>query len=204
MSGILDLITDKLSSGALEQIGRQIGADSGATEKAMQMALPVILGQLSRNAQSQDKVGGLAAALDKEHDGSILDDLGGFLNRGAGQREERMVGHIFGDRQEAVQRRLGGASGLDAGAIQKLLATLGPLVMGAVGKKRQQAPSNDGFGGLGGLTDLMKQDRVEADSRSKGFSLVDQLLDADGDGDVDASDLLKRGGSLLGGLFGGR
>ncbi|MEM7707571.1 MAG: DUF937 domain-containing protein [Pseudomonadota bacterium] len=202
MSGILDLITNAIGDDAVQNLGKQLGANKDLTEKAMQMALPVILGQLNRNAQSPDQVGGLAAALDKDHDGSILDNLGGFLSQNPSDRDNRMVDHIFGGRRQAVEKQLSKTSGLDSGAMGKLMANLGPLVMGALSKKRQQAPTNDGLGGLGGLTDLLKQDRNEADSRSKGFSIVDQLLDADGDGDVDASDLLKRGGGLLGGLFG--
>ncbi|MFK7956730.1 MAG: DUF937 domain-containing protein [Lysobacterales bacterium] len=202
MSGILDLITDRISDSAVQSLGKQLGADSGLTEKAMQMALPVILGQLGRNAQSGDQVGGLAAALDKDHDGSILENLGGFFGQSPSSKDNRMVEHIFGNRKGAVEKQLSKASGMDSGAMGKLLANLGPLVMGALSKKRQQAPANTGLGGLGDLTNMLKQDRVEADSRSKGFSIVDQLLDADGDGDVDASDLLKRGGGLLGGLFG--
>ncbi len=202
MSGILDLITNQISNSAVQSLGKQLGADSGLTEKAMQMALPVILGQLNRNAQSADKVGGLAAALDRDHDGSVLDNLGSFFSQEPNDKDSRMVEHIFGERKAAVENQLSKATGLDSGAMGKLLANLGPLVMGALSKKRQAAPTNEGLGGLGGLTDLLKQDRVEADSRSQGFSIVDKLLDADGDGDVDASDLLKRGGSLLGGLFG--
>ncbi len=201
MSGILDLITDRIGDSAVQSLGKQLGADSGLTQKAMQMALPVILGQLGRNSQSNDQVGGLAAALDKDHDGSILDNLGGFLGQAPSSKENRMVEHIFGDRKSAVEQQLSKASGMDSGAVGKLLANLGPLVMGALSKKRQES-SSSGLGGLGDLTNLLKQDRVEAESRNAGFGIVDKLLDADGDGDVDASDLLKRGGGLLGGLFG--
>lgn len=199
MSGILDLITSRMDGDALRQIGQQIGASEEATQSALQMALPVILGQLNRNAQDQGRGEGLERAL-ASHDGSVLDNLKGFLAQSPSDSDDRMVGHIFGDRRQAVQKQLGRAAGLDEGAVGKLLANLGPLVMGALGKKKREASTPD-LGGLGGLKDLLTQERHQVESRGKP-GLIDSLLDADGDGDVDASDLLKRGGGLLGGLFG--
>ncbi len=195
MSGILDLIAGQLDAGKINQIGRRIGADEGKTNTAIQAALPVILGQLARNAQSSSRASGLEKAIDRDHDGSILDNLGGFLGGSVSDRDERMVGHVFGNRRGAVEQQLGRASGLDAGSMGKLLATLGPMVMGAVGKARRQQP------GVGNLGEMLGQERQRAEAKGTGFGLVDKLLDADGDGDVDMSDLLSRGSGLLGGLF---
>ncbi len=195
MNGILDMITSQLDAGKINQIGRRIGANEAQAGTAVQAALPVILGQLTRNAQSPTQAGGLINALDRDHDGSILDDLGGFLGGTVSDRDERMVGHMFGNRQTAVQQQLGKAAGLDAGSMGKLLATLGPMVMGALGKARRQQSSG------GNLGELLGQERHRAEASGTGFGLVDKLLDADGDGDVDMSDLISRGGGLLSGLF---
>ncbi len=195
MNGILDMLAGQIDAGKISQIGQRIGASEAQTGGAVQAALPVILGQLTRNAQSSDRAGGLAAALDRDHDGSILDDLGGFLGKPVSDRDERMMGHVFGNRQAAVQQRLGQASGLDAGTMGKLMATLGPLVMGAVGKARRQQGTGADLG------ELLGRERQQAEAKGTGFGLVDKLLDADGDGDVDASDLMARGAGLLGGLF---
>lgn len=199
MSGILEMITSRLDGDAIAKIGQQIGADEKTTQSAMQMALPVILGQLNRNAQSQSQASGLEKALNR-HDGSVLDNLQGFLRQSPSDSDERMVGHIFGDRRQAVEKQLGRAAGLDQSAVNKLLANLGPLVMGALGRKQREAPGS-GLEGLGALKDLLTRESKEVEARGKP-GLIDSLLDADGDGDVDASDLLKHGSGLLGGLFG--
>ncbi|MDJ0654343.1 MAG: DUF937 domain-containing protein [Xanthomonadales bacterium] len=193
MSGILDMIMGQLDQGKVGQIGQRIGASQDQTSQAIQAALPVILGQLTRNSQSSGAAEGLAKAITKDHDGSILDNLGGFLGQAVSDRDDRMMGHIFGNRRQNVERQLGKASGLDSGTMAKLMATLGPMVMGAIGKSQQQ--------GGGGLADLLGQERQRAESKGTGFGVVDKLLDADGDGDVDMSDLLSRGSGILGGLF---
>ena len=197
MSGILDMIMGQLDQGKVGQIGQRIGASQDQTSQAIQAALPVILGQLTRNSQSSGAAEGLAKAIAKDHDGSILDNLGGFLGQAVSDRDDRMMGHIFGNRRQNVEQQLGKAAGLDSGAMGKLMATLGPMVMGAIGKSQQQG----GGGGLGGLADLLGQERQRAESKGTGFGVVDKLLDADGDGDVDMSDLLSRGSGILGGLF---
>ena len=193
MSGILDMIMGQLDQGKVGQIGQRIGANQDQTSQAIQAALPVILGQLTRNSQSSGAAEGLAKAISKDHDGSILDNLGGFLGQAVSDRDDRMMGHIFGGRRQNVERQLGKASGLDSATMGKLLATLGPMVMGAIGKSQKQ----DG----GGLADLLGQERQRAESKGTGFGAVDRLLDADGDGDVDMSDLLSRGSGILGSLF---
>jgi hypothetical protein len=60
------------------QISRRIGADPQKTQAAVHTAIPALLAALGQNATS----GGGAAlkgALERDHDGSILDNLGDYL-----------------------------------------------------------------------------------------------------------------------------
>ncbi len=78
----------------------------------------------------------------------------------------------------------------------KLLMMLAPLLMGALGKRRQQEDLSPG-----GLGDWLQgeSDRVEASTGGGG--LIGRMLDQDGDGDFDMMDMMKFG---AGKLFGGR
>ncbi len=160
----------------------------------MEAALPVILGQVMKNSRSGNQSDGLRRAIEKDHDGSILDNIGSFLDQGPSDRDNRLLGHLFGNKQQAVERQLSKSSGLDLGQVTQMLATFGPLVMGAVGKFNKQK-SDD-------LGSILGREREQLQRKDSNFGLVERMLDDDGDGDVDLGDLMKKGGGLLGSLFG--
>jgi hypothetical protein len=195
---ILDMLSGQLGGKALEMIGSQLGADRSQVEKAVPSALGSLMTGLARNAQSSDGAGDLAAALSKDHDGSVLDDLSGVLSAPEQGSGAGILGHVFGAKQGAVESALGQSTGLDAGAIGKLLTMLAPLVMGALGKKQRQ-------GGLDptDLGGLLRQEQRTAARQAPDLGMLGGLLDADGDGDI-KDDVAKLGGSLLKSFLGKR
>ncbi len=199
-ASVLDLVTQALGQGGSRQIGQQLGLDEDSANKAIGGAIPVLMGALARNSASADGAGSLAGALDRDHDGSILDDLGGFLGGGqAVGAGEGILRHALGPRQGQVQQGLGRATGLRSDQTGQLLAMLAPIIMGALGRaKRSQGLD------AGGLGAMLGQEQRRMERREPGIGgLLGNLLDADGDGSV-VDDLAKMGGGLLGGLFGGR
>ncbi|NND71286.1 MAG: DUF937 domain-containing protein [Rhodothermales bacterium] len=93
MSGLMDVLASQMSGGVLDQISGQIGADNDATQKAMAAALPALIGGLARNAtKSEDGAVALANALDRDHDGGLLDNLSGLLGAGSGGGLASMFG----------------------------------------------------------------------------------------------------------------
>lgn len=197
---ILDLVTQSLGSGATRQIGQQLGVDEGSAAKAISGALPVLLGALARNSSSSSGAGALAGALDRDHDGSILDDIGSFL--GGGKAESAGSGilkHVLGGRRPQVETGIGRASGLSSGQAGQLMAMLAPIVMGALAKA-QRGRGLD----AGGLGEMLGQEQRRIERREPGLGgMLGSLLDADGDGSV-VDDLTQVGGSLLGSLLSGR
>lgn len=80
---ILDDIRSQLDDRTIEGLARQLGAGRRETETAIGAALPTLLGGLARNAnRSSAGAGSLAAALDRDHDPSLLEQLGGALGGG--------------------------------------------------------------------------------------------------------------------------
>lgn len=192
--GLLDQLTAQIDGPATERIGQQLGVDPGAASKAIGKALPMLLAGLSRNASSGGAEA-LAGALERDHDGSILDDLSGHLDSGPGTDGAGILKHVFGGAEPQVEAALGSASELDAGSATKLLQMLAPIVMGVMGREKRQ-------GGLdaGGLGDLLGR---EQQSLGKGTDMLSSILDADGDGSI-ADDLADKGKDLLGSFLGGR
>lgn len=93
----------------------------------------------------------------------------------------KILGHIFGDNQDAVTQNLAAKSGLDMGSIAKMLPALAPIVMGMLGKKK--AGGGLDAGGLAGML------QGEAD----GFDLGDVLeMVAGGGGAGGATGILAK------------
>jgi hypothetical protein len=164
MSSVLDAVHQALGPDTIQQLSGALGTDSAATSHAVSLALPALLGGLAHNASQPDGAVALDNAL-TQHDGSILDNLGGMLG-GAGSGGGALsgiggaiLGHIFGGRRGSVEEGVGKASGLNAAQVAQLMAMLAPIVMGVLGRMKQtkgldanRLPEvlNDAGGGLGG------------------------------------------------------
>jgi hypothetical protein len=164
MSSILDSVRQQLGPDTIQQLSGALGADPAATSNAVSLALPALLGGLAQNAAEPQGAASLDQALN-QHDGSILDNLGGMLG-GSGTGTSALggiggaiLGHIFGARRGSVEEGVGNASGLNAAQVAQLMAMLAPIVMGVLGRMKQtkgldanRLPEvlNDGGGGLGG------------------------------------------------------
>lgn len=169
MSSVLDEVRKQLGPDTIQQLSGALGADPATTSNAISLALPALLGGLAHNAAKPEGALALNNALD-QHDGSILDNLGGALGGMFGGGSSAgggvlggvggaILGHIFGGRRDSVEEGVGKSSGLDAAQVAQLMAMLAPIVMGVLGRMKQskgldanRLPEvlNDTDGGLGG------------------------------------------------------
>jgi hypothetical protein len=201
MSSILEALSQQLGSqDAVQQISQQMGVDKQQAGTAVAAALPLLLGALTRNASQPQGAEALYGALERDHDGSILDNLQGFLGNASSGPGASILGHVLGARNDAVAANLGQATGIDKGKAAMLLATLAPVVLGALGRARQQQNLN-----AGSLASMLGNERAQVQqSAGLGASLVQKMLDSDGDGSI-ADDVAQQGLGMLGKLFqGGR
>ncbi|MFI1745914.1 DUF937 domain-containing protein [Thalassobellus sediminis] len=210
MSGILDLLGSDLGKTIIDGVAGSTGNDTNKTSSVLTMALPVLMKAMQRNASTPQGAEGLLGALNGKHDGSILDNLGGLFSGGVDDDVktdgEKILGHVLGAKQQGVQKVIGEKSGLDASSVANILKVAAPILMGVLGKQKQQqnVSSSNGIGDLlGGL--------LGGNSAQQEQSFLESILDADGDGSVvdDVAGMLLGGnkskgglGGLLGGLFG--
>ena len=202
MNGILDLLAQNLTGNQTDQIAQRIGADPRTTQQAIGAALPAILAAMNRNTNSSQGAGALAAALDRDHDGSLLDNLGGFLGGQLGGKQADgggILGHILGGQRQTVEQGVAKASGLDMGSVAKLLPILAPIVMAALGRqKRARGLDPTGLSGLLG----QEATRARQQAPSGLLGALSGFLDADGDGSVQDDLMARAGQAALGKLFG--
>ncbi|NND99174.1 MAG: DUF937 domain-containing protein [Pirellulaceae bacterium] len=201
MSALLDVVGQYLDSDSVQTISQSIGADPDQTRQAIGAALPTLLGAITRNAAQPEGEASLHRALSNDHDGSILDHLGGLFGTDAVESPavtERttaggsILDHILGSRKSRVEEGVSRASGLSQSQVVQLMAMLAPLLMGALGKKRRQDDLS-----AGGLGDWLRGERKEVESTTFGGGLISKMFDQDGDGDVDLKDLMKFGAGRL-------
>ncbi|PYT01046.1 MAG: hypothetical protein DMF63_05120 [Acidobacteria bacterium] len=191
MFSLEELLGQQQGSEAVQQISDNVGAEPSAVNSAIQAALPMILGSLASNASSTAGAESLNNALEKDHSGSILDNLGGLgsmiFGDSATPREADgggILGHILGGNQGAVVQQATNQSGLNSGQVAQILMMLAPIVMGYLGRQKQeQGVGADGLGGL--LGGLLGGQQAAAAPQSSGNAMIDMAsnaLDSDHDG----------------------
>jgi hypothetical protein len=194
-ASVMDSLLPLLEGGNVQQVSRQLGIGEAQAGTAIKAAVPLLVGALQREASSPAGLDSLAGALDRDHDGSILDDIGGFLGGGGSAAAGAgILGHVLGSRQNNVAASLGKSTGLDAGQILQLLTMLAPLVMGALGRAKRQGPT-----GSAGLADILGGATRQVDQQAPDLmGSLGRMLDTDGDGSA-IDDIASIAGSLFGG-----
>ncbi len=199
----MDLLNTQMSGGLMDQLSRQIGAPQQQTQSAVDGIFGAVLNGLSKNVSSPQGANALMGALDRDHDGSILDDLAGFLGGQKSPNNTNMMNgagilkHVLGNSQGGMVDAVSKNSGLDSAKIGQLLMTLAPMIMGVIGKTKSQNNLNSG-----GLADLISGSAKTVNQSSAIGNIFTSILDKNGDGNV-IDDIAKSGiKSLFGRLFG--
>lgn len=192
---LMNVLAEVAGGDTPRRIGQQLGVDERQAEQAIAGAVPVLLGALARNSASQDGASALSNALDRDHDGSILDDIGGFLQTGQAGAGDGILGHVLGNRRTTVEQGIGQMSGMNSQQVRQLLMMLAPLVMGALGREKRRKGLDST-----GLSDVLGRERAQLERQPQVGGMLGSLLDRDGDGQV-MDDVAKIGGGLLGSLL---
>ena len=215
---LIDLLTGNTGNQVAEQAENKFGISKNQIIALLAVAAPLVISYLRNKSQDANEAESLNNALDKDHDGSILDDssqLEARQNEGGS-----ILSHIFGNDKATVENQLSQNTGISMDKIGPILAMLAPVIMGYIGKEKQQ--NNVGAGGLGDLlggilggaqsqaqqqqsnplNDILGSVLGGGQSQSSGNPLNDILGSVLGGGGQQQ----QQGGlgGLLGGLFGGK
>jgi hypothetical protein len=193
---LADDLLNQLQGPQLAQIGEQLGLSPPQASHAVSAALPLLLGVLGRNATQPQGAEALFGALQRDHSGIDLGSVLGTVLGGGGQGTE-ILGHIFGDGQNNAARGLGAAAGLGSAQANSLLKILAPIVLAYLARRMFAQGSADTPQALG--LALGQENQQIRQQGGLGGGLLGAVLDRDGDGDADFSDLIGLADSMLGG-----
>ena len=186
MNAITQIITQQLAGGAARTIAQRLGVSETTANTAVQIAVPLILTALARNASRPEGAENLHQAINDDHDGSIFENLTSYLNNPQSADGAGILGHVFGGQQPLITANLAQATGMDQHSASSLLETVAPLVMGAVGQTQQQKGLD-----ASGLSNMLNSQQQQAENNSPGvMSMLGSMLDQNQDGS--AMDDLQR------------
>lgn len=146
---LIDLLTGNTGNQVAERAESKFGISRNQIIALLAVAAPLIISYLRKKSQDTHEAESLNAALDKDHDGSILNDVSQAEAR---QSEgNSILTHIFGGEKANVENQLSQKTGISIDKIGPVLSMLAPIIMGYIGREKQQ--NNVGAGGLGSLLD---------------------------------------------------
>lgn len=175
---LLDTLIASAQSGALSSAAQNRGVQAGQLPGLLEQLVPVLTSGIQRNMSKPGGLESLGKALTAGNHGRYLDDASALDN--AVEDGNGILGHILGSKDVSRQlaSRASQQTGIDVGAIKKLLPIVAAAAMGALSKQSvggQPAASQAGSG-------------LE--------SLIGGFLDADKDGSV-IDDLFNLGKRFL-------
>lgn len=178
MNAITQIITQQLGGSAARTIAQRFGISETTANTAIQIAVPLIVAALARNAAQPQEAQNLHQAVANDHDGSIFDNLMGYLQNPQSANGAGILGHVFGSRQPVIQNNLAQATGMDQSSAAGLLETLAPLVMGSLGQAQQQNGLD-----ASGLSNFLNVQQQEAQvTAPDAMSVLSSMLDQNKDG----------------------
>ncbi|MEZ4916539.1 MAG: DUF937 domain-containing protein [Chitinophagales bacterium] len=197
MAGILDLLNSPIGQSILQGVSQETNQSQDKTSSVLNMALPVLLSAMKKNASTPQGAESLLNALsDNRHNGDILSNLSGLFQGGVNQNVTSdgagILKHILGAQENQVASALSQKSGVDAQSVTKILQIAAPILLGYLGQQKRQnnVSSQSGIESLiGGL--------IGGGQASQQNDLLTTLLDRDGDGNI-----IDDVAGMLGGLFG--
>ncbi len=188
MDNLIELLQSQLGGKAMDLLASQIGGgNKDATQAATSGIVSMLMSAMAKNAATPDGANSLISAIDRDHDGSILDDVVGMLGGGRqisnprAANGEGILGHLLGagqKRNNAVEM-ISRMSGLDKSNVGSLMVQLAPMVLGAMGKARNQGNLNSN-----NLVSLLSNSVQSKANNNAQMGLIGKFLDKDGDGSV--------------------
>ena len=188
----LEALLGLLQGQDLGKLAEQVGGNSTEVKSGVAAALPAILAAVNKNANNSEKAEGLNNALN-QHDGSVLNNLGNYLQNPDLKDGAGILGHLFGNNTQNVANAVSQTSGLDTQGSMKILQTLAPLVLGALGQQKKENNLD-----AQGISDLTSKLSSSLEGASGIMGMITNFLDSNKDGNV-MDDLTGMIGKFLGG-----
>lgn len=162
---LIDLLTGNAGNEVASEAENKFGISKNQVIALMAVAAPLVISYLRKKSDdSSDDADALNTALDKDHDGSILNNPSTALSRQ--QEGNSILDHIFGGQKGSVENQLSQNTGISMDKIGPILSMLAPIIMGYIGKEKK----SNGVTSGGGLSDLLGGILGKAQNQAQGES----------------------------------
>lgn len=163
---ITDLLLGNQNTDAVSQLARKLGINEEQARAAIEQLAPSLSRGLQHRTKSDNGLGGLLDALQKDTHSRYLDKPDLLGKQDTVEDGNSILGHIFGNKDVSrnVAKHAGEQTSLGATLMKKALPIVAAMVMGSLSKSI--------FGG------------GQAPARQESGGLLSSLLDTDNDGSV--------------------
>ncbi|WP_234110367.1 DUF937 domain-containing protein [Chryseobacterium sp. R2A-55] len=196
---LIDLITGNAGNQVAADAENKFGISRNQVIALMAVAAPLVISYLRKKSQeSPAEADALNNALDKDHDGSILNNP----SQAAARQTEggSILEHIFGSQKADVENQLSQSTGISVDKMGPILGMLAPLIMGYIGQQKQASgvTSGGGLGDLlGGILGNASSQVQEQQAQGSGNPITDILGSVLGSGQQGGI------GNIIGSILGG-
>ena len=133
----MSLLDTILSTGAVDQIAKQLGIPESVTKQAVGALTPALARGLQRNASQPGGLESLLGALGKGNHQQYVDQPEKLGDEASIADGNAILGHVLGSKD--VSRNVAGAAaqktGVDSDVLKKMLPMLAGVAMGALSKE---------------------------------------------------------------------
>ena len=143
--GLLENILGSTGGNATEALAKKFDLSGGQIQSALKELVPQISGGIKKNASADGGLGNLMNAIKTGGHEKYLDDANELTAESTQSQGNKILGHIFGDKEVSRQVAAGAAqkTGLDAGVLKKLLPYAAAMSMGSLSKNKSQVEAGD-------------------------------------------------------------
>jgi hypothetical protein len=197
---LMNMFQEQMTNAVVSQMAQKVGlgGNEQQTTSAAQNVFTTLMGAVTKNAATPQGAESLNKALEKDHDGGVMNNLMSFLGNGptenvAPRAEDGngILKHMLGNKQQGVLQGLSQMNNMSPEATKTLMATVAPMVMSMLGNAKKQ----QGFD-ASSITQFLGNQQPQTNNSNQ-LSGIMSMLDSDGDGNV-MDDI----GGMLGGFFG--
>lgn len=190
MENIINTILSKVDDQSLQSISQKTNTSPTQAKSALANAIPILMNAMAKNSRNPEKAASLQQAVEKDHDGSILDNLGSYFNNPDSANGSGILKHVLGNDHRNAVEYITKDSGVSESSATRILEIAAPLVMGFLGKNR-----GGGGLGIGSLLSSFIQNQKQENPQSQ--SLISKLFNMEDEGKM-MDDLKEMGSSFLG------
>ena len=138
---LLKMLQDQMGDSVMDQASKFLGESSSVTKSGVGALLPTLLGGLINKGGTESGASGILDMVTKgNHDGGILDNLGGLFGGGSSTSNFMNAGSLItsalfgGSKLGGVLDVVTRLTGMRRSSSSSLMNLLAPMVMGMVGK----------------------------------------------------------------------